>query len=183
MTTAIEGTQIPISSASKKQLREFLTHLGGTPTNFDNEVKLIEKIRAQDYDAAHIIVGEPAPAATKAAPGKPTPRADIKEPTCDLTIHTAEGPGGKRHVFVGVNGKAMLIPRGKRSDGVKIRYLEALNLAQETKFEFDEDAKANLPRDMPSYSFQVHRMPDDATIAAWHAHEAHLEAAANKKAA
>ena len=47
----------------------------------------------------------------------------------------------------------------------------------------DEDAKANVPRDLPSYPFQVHVMPSPESIAAWHKFEADEEARQNKKAA
>jgi hypothetical protein len=189
MTTAAEGRQIPINTASKPQLRAFLTHLGGKPTNFMDEGKLIDAIRAQDFEESFIIVPDGAPVAgkpAKAATSKLGLSATVmQEPLVSLTVHTSEGPGGKRAVFVGVNGRALLIPRGKRSDNVKLRYLQALENAVETKYEYDEDAKANLPRDMPSYNFQVHSGPTDAEKKAWYAYEAaeDLKAAAAERAA
>lgn len=185
MTTAAEGIQIPINAASKAQLRAFLTHLGGAWTNFDNEAKLIAKIQAQDYDSAHILAfdGSDAPKASSLVRAAAAPKGEMQEPTCDLIIHQSEGPGGKRAVFVGVNGKAMLIPRGKESKNVKIRYLDALEIAVETKYEYDEDAKANLPRDMPSYSFQVTRYADPTLVKRWHAYVAEQEAIAEASVA
>lgn len=183
--TAIEGKQIPINNASKKQLRAFADHLGAVTTNFDTEPKLREKITAAGWDQGHILI-EDAPAAKK--PGK-APAGDpkeIAEPMVELTIHTQEGAGGKRAVFVGVNGRALLIPRNKRCE-VKLRYLKALENAIETKYEFDEDVKANTPRETPSYPYQVHKMPSDEVQAAWYAYEAaeeaKLAAVAPKKAA
>jgi len=99
-----------------------------------------------------------------------------------LTIHVQEGAGGKRPVFVGVNGKAILIPRATKCS-VKLRYLRALEAAVETKYEYDEEAKANVPRELPSYPHQVHTMPSEADIEAYRVWYAAEEARLNKKAA
>lgn len=186
MTEVAEGKQIPINTATKKQLRDFANHLGCVTTNFDTEDALRAKIRKEGYEEAHIIAISPAPKAPKApaakagAPSAAKASAVITEPMVDLTIHTQEGPGGKRHVFVGVNGTAILIPRNKRVT-VKLRYLGALEDAIETKYEYDEDAKANVPRDMPSYPFQVHSQPSEDEKARWYAYEAAEEAKARRR--
>lgn len=174
MTTPAEGRQIPINSATKAQLRAFANHLGLPTTNLDSEDKLREKIASSGYEEAHIIVFDPAPVA--AAKARAVASGDaVDEPMVNLTVFTQEGAGGKRPVFVGVNGKALLIPRNRPCD-VKLRYLRALENAVETKYEFDEEEKANVARDMPSYPFQVHRMPSDKAVADWHAYEAAEEA-------
>lgn len=173
MTEALEGTQIPINSATKAQLRAFCAVLGVTATNFDSEAKLIERIRAAGYDEPHIVVPEgAAPAAAKKVA---VAKGAMEEPMVELTVHVQEGPGGKRPVFVGVNGVALLIPRNQRSK-VKLRYYEALKNAIETKYEYDEEAKANLPRELPSYPYQVWSMPSQAQIDAWYAFLAKEEA-------
>lgn len=170
LNTAAEGRQIPLDTANKAQLRAFLTHLGGNPTNFDTDDKLREKIAAQGWEESHIIALDNAKAPSKDAPkGVPKP-GTVAEPMVNLTIHTQDGAGGKRAVFVGVNGRALLIPRNEPCD-VKLRYFKALEAAIETKYEFDEDAKANTPRDMPSYPYQVHKMPSEEEQERWYAYE------------
>ena len=174
MKTPAEGVQVPIATASKAQLRAFANHLGCPSSNFDTEERLRKRIADTGYDSAHIIVFENAPA--KAASARAIASGDaVEEPMVNLTVHTGDGAGGKRPVFVGVNGKAILIPRAKPCD-VKIRYLEALANAIETKWEYDEEARANLPRDLPSYPYQVHKMPSDEAIAKWRAFELAEEA-------
>lgn len=175
MTEALEGTQVLIENASKPQLRRFATHLGIAVTNFDTEEKLIQKIREAGYGEPHIIATEDGPGPARSErPGKAA-AVVVTEPMVELTIHTQEGPGGKRPVFVGVNGKGILIPRNKPVK-VKLRYFEALKNAIETKYEFDEDAKANMPREMPSYPYQTHSQPSTKEIEDWHAFEAREEA-------
>lgn len=181
MKSPAEGVQIPIESATKAQLRAFANHLGCPTSNFMDETKLRAAIANSGYDAAHIIGFVNAP--TKAAEARLIASGDaVAEPLVELTVHTSEGAGGKRAVFCGVNGKALLIPRNQKCK-VKLRYLRVLENAVETKYEFDDDAKANVPREMPSYPFQVHTMPSDADIAAWHKFEAEEEARLAKKAA
>lgn len=181
MKTPAEGTQVPIDTATKAQLRAFANHLGCSTTNFDNEAKLRAKIIATGFDSAHIMAFDNAP--TKAAEARRISSGDeVPEPMVNLTIHTQEGAGGKRAVFVGVNGKALLIPRNKPCD-VKLRYLRALENAIEIKYEFDDEVKANVPREMPSYPFQVHKMPSDEAIEAYRKWYAAEEARLNKKAA
>lgn len=175
MTEVLEGTQIPIENASKPQLRRFAQHLGVTVTNFDTEAKLIEKIRGAGYELPHIVATEESPTTSAKPTASKAAVGAVEEPMVEITIHTQEGPGGKRAVFVGVNGKGILIPRN-RAVKVKLRYYEALKNAVETKYEYDDEAKANLPREMPSYPYQTGAMPTQAQIAAWHKFEAQEEA-------
>lgn len=168
---AIEGRQVPLNSATKKQLREFAEHLGISTTNFNTPEQLVQKFKDAGWDQNHIIVADAASKPSAQPNGGSAARLVVTEPMVSLTIHQQEGPGGKRAVFVGVNGRAILIPRNKPSE-VKLRYLRALENAIETKYEYDEDAKANLPRDMPSYPYQVHRMPSEEEQARWYAFEA-----------
>jgi hypothetical protein len=187
METPAEGRQVPLANATKAQLRAFAIHLGVTPTNFDNEAKLREKIAATGWDEPNVLVFD-APAAKKNAAPTGSGKAGVvtsapkvmTEPMVKLTINAQEGPGGKRHVFVAVNGKALLIPRNKPCD-VKLRYYNSMRDANETKYEYDEDEKAVQPRDMPSYPFQVISMPSEAEQAAWHAYEAAEEAKARRR--
>jgi hypothetical protein len=182
MKTPAEGKQIPIDSATLPQLKAFATHLGCTVTRFDNAEKVRKAIAEAGYDEAHIIVADGAPITASSAPkgAAASAKGVMSEPMCSITVHIAQGPGGKRPLFVGVNGKALLIPRNEKCE-VKLRYLDALKVAVETKYEFDEDAKANMPRDMPSYSYQIHREPSEAEQAAWHAHVAAEEAQAEAR--
>lgn len=175
MNTAIEGRQIPLDTASKVQLRAFAQELGCAVTNFDTEDKLRAKIRDAGHEESYIIVADHSQGAADAPKEKGAAAKPVTEPMVLLTVHMQEGPGGKRAIFVAVNGVGMLIPRNKQVE-VKLRYLRVLENAIETKYDFDEDAKANVPRDLPSYPYQVNRMPSQDAIDAWHAFEAKEEA-------
>lgn len=180
METPIEGRKVLISEATKPQLAAFAKELGVSVTNFDKPETLIQKISDAGYEDNFIVVPDTAPAKpTKAAAAS---GGEVPEPTVSLTIHQQEGAGGKRAVFVGVNGKGILIPRNKPCT-VKHRYLGALANATETKYEFDEDAGANVPREMPSYPYQVHTMPSEAAIEAYRKWYAANESRLAKEAA
>jgi hypothetical protein len=183
MQNPAEGRQIPIDTATLAQLKVFATHLGCTVTRFDNAAKVRKAIADSGYEEAHIIISDGAPsisASKKAAAGETAKPGAMDEPMCSIEVHIAQGSGGKRPLFVGVNGKALLIPRGKICE-VKLRYLDAIKIAVETKYEYDEEAKANMPLDTPSYSYQIHRQPSEDEQAKWHAHVAAEEAAANTR--
>jgi|GEM_PF-5316598 len=187
MQTPAEGRQIPINTATLPQLKVFATHLGCTVTRFDTEAKVRALIAGTGYEEAHIIVSDGAPSISAgkspiktAAKGAAAVVGPMSEPMCSITVHIVQGPGGKRPLFVGVNGKAILIPRNKLVE-VKLRYLDALKSAVETKYEYDEEEKANMPREMPSYSFQIHREPSAEEQAKWHAYVAAEEAAVNAR--
>lgn len=181
MKSPAEGIQIPIDTATKAQLRAFANHLGVPTSNANTESQLRAKIAATGYEEAHIILFDSAPHQAAVARAVASGAA-VAEPMVNLTLHTQEGAGGKRAVFVGVNGKALLIPRNRPCD-VKLRYLRALENAVETKYEYDEEAGAVVPREVPSYPFQVHKMPQDADIEAYRAWYAAEEARLNAKAA
>lgn len=181
LNTAAEGTQVPLHTANKPQLRAFAQHLGVTVTNFDSVEKLRQKIKDSGWEETYIVAFDDAQAPNpkaKAAPAAST--KEVSEPMVSLTVHQQEGPGGKRPVFVGVNGRAILIPRNKQCE-VKLRYLVALQNAVETKYEYDDEAKANMPIELPSYPHQVHRAPSDEEKARWYAYEAAQEAKARRR--
>jgi hypothetical protein len=171
----MEGQQVPIANATKVHLRAFAKELGCNVTNFDTDEKLRQKISEAGWSESYVVMPEikPTGEAPKGKTAGAAPHA-ITEPMVELTIHEQPGPGGKRAVFVAVNGTGMLIPRNKRVS-VKLRYLRALEDAIQTLYEYDDDAKTHVGRDTPSYSHQVHVMPSDDKIDAWHAFEREQE--------
>ena len=128
---------------------------------------------------------EPAQAAA-APPAAPPPAQAVSprklkdsaatDPTVQLLIHEAEGPGGKRGVFVGVNGVGMLIPRGKMVD-VPYRYYLNLNNAVRTHHEvIDERTGETEARDVHAYPFSIYERPPADIVAAWLARETDRQA-------
>ena len=88
------------------------------------------------------------------------------DPKVQITIAEVEGAGGKRPVFVGVNGVGMLIARGRPQD-IPYRYYAALTNAIKTTHEQDESTGEIVSSDVPSYPFSVNRMPPQTEIDAY----------------
>ena len=91
-------------------------------------------------------------------------------PFVKITLATQEGTGGERPVFVGVNGIAMLVPRGKPVD-IPYRYYLALTYAVKSVHvqRADGEIQAN---EVPAYPFNVNAMPSQIDIDAFFAKEA-----------
>ena len=92
------------------------------------------------------------------------------DPMVTITIAETDSAGGKRPVFVGVNGVGMLIPRGKQVD-IPYRFYLALTHAIKTTYEQDEATGEIISSDVPSYPFGVNKMPPQADIDAYTAAE------------
>lgn len=93
-----------------------------------------------------------------------------RDPKVKITIPETDGPGGKRGVFVSVNGVAMIVPRGKPVD-IPYRYYLVLANAVKTVHEQDEETQEIISTDVPSYPMGVNLMPPQAEIDAYYAAE------------
>ena len=98
------------------------------------------------------------------------PGSSIKDPKVSLIINEQPGPGGKRDVFVSVNGSGMMIPRGEYVS-VPYRYYLVLGNAILTHWEQEDDGELTA-HDVPNYPFQVRTHPPEEEIAAWFAAQA-----------
>ena len=94
----------------------------------------------------------------------------VNDPKVMITITEMPGAGGKRDVFVGVNGVGMMIPRG-RPVVIPYRYFHALENATQTLYEQDEHTGEVISSDVPSYPFSVNKWPEKADIDAYLAAE------------
>lgn len=113
------------------------------------------------------------------APGAPAPPIGGKpmvgaigkiDPTVLVTIPEVEGPGGKRDVFVSVNGVAMLVPRGSPVP-IPYRYYMALMCAVKQVHHQDEDTHEIITSEVPAYPMSVNIMPAKSEIDAYLAAE------------
>lgn len=170
---------IPLADATPAQMRAFASsYLGVEFSDKDRPEKMRAKI-AQAWGQNEIMVevadeaegdDSPAPAAVKppiqATPVQPMRDGGGKgEPKVKLLIHEQEGAGGKRPVYVGVNGTGMLIPRGQIVE-VAYRYYHAL--ANAVRDVYDQDDEGTIhKRQVPAYPFQVHALPSQAELDAW----------------
>lgn len=149
---------IPMAEATEAELRTFAQETLGI--NIKASASL-EQVRAKVETAwdRDIPVAEAAP--------KPTLAGDQPRPVTDeqggpkpgkvrINIGIQEEAGGSAPVPVGVNGKIMLIPRGKDVD-IPEAYLEALSHAITYKYEPMEDGLGMnpIPREVQLYPFQI----------------------------
>lgn len=70
-----------------------------------------------------------------------------------VTIHASDADGGDKAVFLGVNGVAYQIPRGKPYE-VPVEVIEALKNAVVTQYKSGNDGVVK-PFDVPRYAFSV----------------------------
>jgi|TARA_Y100000310_G_scaffold51684_1_gene47604 hypothetical protein len=178
----MEARQVPIEEATKDDLLKFANENLGM--EFDNKVAL-GKIRAgirQVWRQDHIILyGERETPVVSVEKNTDPPglKADVRalhggtsktDPKVRMFLNEAEGPGGQRAVFVSVNNVPMLIPRGEEVD-VPYRYYLALKAAISTISEQDENTHDIASRDVPSFPFQVVRLPTDKEMEPWNLQE------------
>lgn len=186
--TLLDRVEIPIESATREQLKAFAESDLGLTVKTQTPPQFIKKqIASANWDKPFILVDPRTPSARPTAaplkrpvPGKaeaPKPvheAVEVAEPMVRMQIAEQAGPGGKRAVYVGVNGRAILIPRNRPVE-VKLRYYNALVIAIETLFELNEETNEMESRDVTTYPFQVLKMPSDEVIAEWKAYERKIE--------
>lgn len=170
-------TKIKIEDASLDQMRQFATEvLGMDVAPQTNSPTLRAKI-AQAWDGDHIEVdGEvgpsgrlvkPAAPATKPTGHQITAVSAKGDPVVMLVISEQPGKGGDRPVPVGVNGVAILIPRGAPQP-VPWRYYQALCSAVQTVYEQLDDMTI-IAKQVPCYPVTVTQMPPQDQIDRWNA--------------
>jgi hypothetical protein len=166
-----EVTTVPLADATLAQLRAFaLTHLQLDVPKTANRDMLIGKI-SQAWDkpeipvAAETLEAKPEGKAPRPANKKqadPTDTDSKKDPMIRIYINISETKGGSDPIPVGVNGRVMLVPRGKEID-VPSRYVHALKNAKTLVYGNDEKGRFDpTPREVPAYPFQVISQRDAA---------------------
>jgi hypothetical protein len=149
---------IPISEATQAQLRTFAQETLGIEikATMSAEKVLAAVTSAWDRDIPIMddeVTGE-------LAGDQPHPVRDRHLPAeagkVRINIGIQEDAGGSDPVPVGVNGKIMLIPRGRDVD-IPERYLEALKHAVTYKYDSLPDGMGinPVPREVQLYPFQV----------------------------
>ena len=171
---------VPWDEATLDELKMFAAQVLGMSVHPNiGEDKLRGKIRmAYPGESITIMVLEDeddkaadAPVAPSEGDGKALRGASAAgDPMVTITIAETDSAGGKRPVFVGVNGVGMLIPRGKQVD-IPYRFYLALTNAIKTTYEQDEATGEIVSSDVPSYPFGVNKMPPQAEIDAYTAAE------------
>ncbi|RJF80948.1 hypothetical protein D3877_11985 [Azospirillum cavernae] len=158
---------VKLADATAAQLRYFAEIVLGLSLGPNPAIKtetLIAKIMSTGYQRDDITVpasvgGDAASQASAAdTPAHAVdPGSYQRGPRASILIERQEGPGGDRDVFVAVNGKSMLIPRGKPC-AVGLPYVEALQHAVQTLYNMEEDGSITS-REVPLYLMRILSMP------------------------
>lgn len=150
--------KIPLAEATAEQIRAFgQTYLGlSFPANTREET-MRAKVAAA-WDKPDIIVDEAEPQATPQG-ATPPPVTDAQQPPkrkmVRVLIHRTDDDGGDEAVPLGVNGRVMLVPRGKEVD-IPSTYYEVLRNAVTHRFESYKEGGINpVPREVPLYPHHV----------------------------
>ncbi len=161
--------KLPITEADEGQLRQFATMVLGISIKASAGIDTIRARVAEAWQKDWIAVDdEAAPDGAAVNSQHPHPVTDEQhKPGFDPTdkenqtrlvrihINVTEDVGGDRPVQVGVNGKIMLIPRGKDVD-IPERFYHVLTHAISYKYDPLPDGGINpKPRKVPLYPHQV----------------------------
>lgn len=172
---------VAIDEATLDQLKEFATNTLGLSyhhtANTTHMLSMIRQVHTKDTiqvadtdaQAAQTMQDPASLTQTQPSAGKEMNAVkSSKDPKVTIMIPLSEKEGGDRPVPVGVNGKQMLLPRGK-DIVIPYRYYEALLNAVKTEHVQDpnDDQYEIKSREVPAYGFQVKRMPPDEEIKAW----------------
>jgi hypothetical protein len=159
---------IPIAEATEAQLRKFAQETLGIeikPTmGFDKVLVAVQSawdrdIPVMEEDPEGVLAGDqPVPVRDRHLP---PPAGKVR-----INIGIQEEAGGERPVEVGVNGKIMLIPRGKDVD-IPEAYLEVLQHAVTYKYDNLDDGMGINPkaREVQLYPFQIRGRVDQLAAA------------------
>ena len=181
----MEPRQIKIEDATKEELLKFANEKLGLAKihHATGRGKILAKIRqawTPDYielhgesDNAPANDNTPKPANDNAAEDKIralTGGSSKGDPMVRMFINEAEGAGGQRPVFVSVNHVPFLIPRGEEVD-VPYRFFLALKNAVGTIYEQDTNTYEVPGREVPTYPYNVVRMPTPDEMVDWNRQE------------
>lgn len=159
--------KVDITEATHEQLLEFGRNTLGLSLQPNTG---LDKLRAKIMEASdkpYITIAEAAPEAPQAG-NEPVPVTAGQAPPgrnmVRINVAITEEAGGKDPVPVGVNGRIMVIPRGKDVD-IPEEYYEALSHAIAYKYDANEDGSGlnPEPRKVHLYPHQViNRFTKDA---------------------
>lgn len=178
--------RIPIHEATADQLRKFaqMQNLAISPNPNTGPDKIAAVIRQAGFEEIEVQDDPPEAVQAQSAP-QPSSRAMAAQdhgdvPLVEVLIERDEGVGGDRPVFLSVNGRGLLVERGKPQK-IKYPYFLALQNAVKTAIDQDPNSGETMTREVPSYNWRVTRMPPQEQIDAWEAKEAETAAAADKE--
>jgi hypothetical protein len=139
-----------IQDASTEDLRNFAKLKFGLDIHrMTGKPKIIAALRAagfndDEFEAETVVTPVPTPAPKIPTSGNVT-----------ITLQRDSSVGGKDMLPVGVNGKVMLLPRGKPIS-IPRAYYEVLRNANILEYALDEQSGIGEATEVPAHSFSVH---------------------------
>lgn len=144
--------RVPIDDATEVQLRLFASETLGMDIKDTAKIDTVRARVLAAWDKPEILIAD-----TEAAPEPEAskPAAKQTEPgMVRLILGVTEEAGGADPVQVGVNGKVMLVPRGKEVE-IPLAYFQVLENAVQFKYEpLPDGGMEPEPRKVPLYPFQ-----------------------------
>lgn len=148
--------KIKLQDAKGYQLREFATKVLGLDVKGTESLEKVRAKIAAAFDGDEIEVSEPeapAPAGRKINVNADFESLDGEEKVT-IILQKNNSPQGQMPVWVGVNGKAIWIPRGEPVQVAK-KFVDALDIAEEEIYDALPDGGINPdPRKVPVYPYQ-----------------------------
>lgn len=167
-----------IDDATAAELRDYALAFLGIPVDGLSDEQVRAKVKAANEDDRIYVrpkaereapIGAPPPPVMEEASGsRAVGSLGHDDPKVLLTLHAEERDGVvvSRHKEIGVNGRFWLVKRGEPVE-VPYRVYEALNNAVRDNVTHTEDGTVVRSR-VHNTPFNVHRMPSQEEIAAWH---------------
>lgn len=157
--------EIPVAEATVDQLRQFATENLGLDIHHNTGEKGLRAKIAQVWprETIRLLADDKLEHDHEGAPphqaGPPLAEKHIEVTAKDdkevtLILQIVDEPGGEQPVPLGVNGRVMLVPRGKEVT-IPHRYFEVLKNAIKHVYDPMPDGGMNpIPRKVSSYPFQ-----------------------------
>lgn len=160
--------QVPLAEASTEQIKEFAETTLGIEIHANSKPETARAKIADAWDKDFILVGESEPRDDVPEPGQgplPVSKGQMapKPGYVRVYIPQSDSPGGRDHVELSVNGRAMLVARDKNQD-IKYPYFEALRNAVKAIYDpLPEGGISTTPRMVPHYNFQLIALGEPVT--------------------
>jgi hypothetical protein len=151
--------KIKLEDAKAHQVRDFAIRVLGLDVKPADSLASIRAKIALVWEGDEIEVAEDGKVIADLAKGVAADEGQAKEADPDrkvtILISRTNEPGGDQPVPVAVNGRAILIPRGKPSP-VAYKYVEALTNAEQAIYDpLPDGGISTEPRMVPAYPFQI----------------------------
>lgn len=150
--------KIPVSDATDKQLREFVTvFLQLDIKDTAKREQMLAKMSEAGWTMPFITMANPEPELSGSRPsGYGQSRKNERgEDEIKILINASDKQGGDNPAFLSLNGTGIYVPRGEEC-WMPVKYLPCLTDAVEFVYDTDDDgAPKHPPRKVQSYPFQV----------------------------